>query len=150
MTRTVNGTRYLARKAFYCDPSRYSAMKSYTSIDIYIADYPKPVQKMLRELRTYIHKLAPKATEKMSYGIPTFELQGNLVHFAAYASHIGFYPGASGIKHFQKELAAYSLSKGTVRFPLDHALPFGLIRRIVLFRVKENAERAKLKAKRKK
>ena len=105
------------------------------------------MQKTLRELRAFIRKLVPKATEKISYGIPTFELHGNLVHFAAYASHIGFYPGASGIKKFQIELANYPLSKGTIRFPLDRALPLRLIRRIVLFRVKENTQKAQLKSK---
>jgi len=100
------------------------------------------VRKKLAELRSVIRECAPCAREKISYGIPTFDLEGNLVHFAGYAGHIGFYPGAAGIESFHKELAGYRTSKGTVQFPLERQLPFALIRRIVKFRVRQNLARA--------
>ncbi len=126
-----------------------------TNIDEYIALYPPDVQARLGKIRATIRKAAPQALEKMSYQIPTFALCGNLVHFAAYEHHIGFYPGASGVKHFQKELASYDSAKGSVQFPLNRPVPFGLIDEIVRFRVKENLARyattpAKKKTKKKK
>lgn len=111
------------------------------NIDEYIARFPKETQKLLQELRACIHETAPQATEAISYGIPTFKLKGNLVHFGGYKTHIGFYPGALGIEVFKKELAAYPLSKGTVQFPLDKPLPLGIVKKIVLFRVKMNEEK---------
>ncbi len=89
-----------------------------------------------------IKKAEPQLQEKIGYGIPTFTLYGNVVHFGAYPKHIGFYPGASGIKSFTKELSAYKTSKGTVQFPINEPLPFPLITKIVKFRVKENIEKA--------
>jgi uncharacterized protein YdhG (YjbR/CyaY superfamily) len=113
------------------------------SIDEYITRFPKSVQTLLKTLRATIRKAAPKAEEKISYGIPTFALHGNLVHFAGYEGHIGFYPGAVGIATFRKELAAWKVSKGTVQFPLDAPLPLPLITRIVKLRVKQNLSKKK-------
>ena len=108
------------------------------SIDTYIAQFPDDVQARLQKLRTTILNLAPGATEAMSYQIPTFKLNGNLVHFAAFKKHIGFYPGAAGIAAFQDELAGYKSAKGSVQFPLDQALPLDLVKKIVKFRVAQN------------
>lgn len=117
------------------------------SIDEYIADFPAEVQKLLEEVRVVIKAAAPEAVEKISYQMPTFYLKGNLVHFGAHKNHIGFYPTPSGINKFEKELSAYELSKGAVRFPMDQPIPFDLIREIVLFRVQENLEKATAKKK---
>jgi uncharacterized protein YdhG (YjbR/CyaY superfamily) len=112
----------------------------FESIDEYIRSFPKPVQKKLRELRKVIRELAPDAEEKISYQIPTFHLGRNLVHFAAYANHIGFYPTSSGIRAFKSKLSKYNYSKGAIQFPLDEPLPMGLIRQIVKFRVREETK----------
>ena len=119
-------------------------MSEGNSIDGYIASYPEEVQQMLTQLRELIREIAPEATEKISYGIPTFYLEGNLVHFAAYAHHIGFYPTSSGISKFEKELSRYKHAKGSVQFPLDEPLPAGLIAKLVSFRVEENLTRKKM------
>jgi uncharacterized protein YdhG (YjbR/CyaY superfamily) len=108
------------------------------SIDAYIATFPQDVQVKLNALRKLIRELAPDATEKISYRIPTFYLHGNLVHYAAYPKHIGFYPTSSGIAEFEEELANYKHAKGSVQFPLDRPLPMELIARIVKFRLQEN------------
>ncbi len=92
---------------------------------------------MLEQLRATVQKSAPAATETIKYGIPTFVLHENLVHFAAFARHIGFYPSPSGIAAFKKELAGYKSAKGSVQFPLDEPMPLALIAKIVKFRVKE-------------
>lgn len=113
-------------------------MNKVNSIDDYIENAPAVTQPLLEEMRSIIHKVAPKATERISYGIPTFYLNGNLVHFAAYKTHIGFYPTSSGISAFKDDLKEYKTSKGTVQFPLNKPLPIALIKRIVKFRVKEN------------
>lgn len=110
------------------------------NIDEYIMASPGEIQPQLQKLRAVILKAAPKAEEAISYQIPTFKLNGNLVHFAAYKNHIGFYPAPSGIKAFEKELSVYKSSKGAVQFPLDKPLPYALISKIVKFRVKENLE----------
>jgi uncharacterized protein YdhG (YjbR/CyaY superfamily) len=112
--------------------------ESPTDIDGYIAGFPKDVQVLMEKLRETIRKAAPRAEEAISYQIPTFKLGGNLVHFAAYKHHIGFYPGASGIAAFKKELSVYKGAKGSVQFPLDSPIPYGLVTRIVKFRVKES------------
>ena len=117
------------------------------NIDGYIASFPREVQKILEELRTTIRNAAPEAEETISYGIPTFTLNGNLVHFAAYKNHIGFYPSPGGIEAFKKELSVYEGAKGSVQFPIKEPLPLGLVTKIVKFRVKENAEIAKAKKK---
>ena len=119
------------------------------SIDEYIASFPQDIQKALTGLRATIRAAAPKAEEKISYGMPAFALQGNLVYFAAFKNHIGFFPTSSGIRAFKRDLAAYELSKGTVRFLYGKPLPLRLIGRIVRFRVAENLRRAEKKAKKK-
>ena len=116
-------------------------MAQFKSIDEYIDAFPRNIQNVLQELRRTIKEAAPQAEETISYRIPTFKLNGNLVHFAAFKNHIGFYPTSSGISAFKKELSRYAGSKGTVRFPIDKPLPLSLIRRIVRFRVKENLEK---------
>ena len=115
-------------------------------IDEYIAAFEGNVQANLVKLRAAIKKAAPKAEEKMSYAIPTFFLGGkNLVHFAAFNKHIGFYPTPSGVAAFAKELKPYPTSKGAVQFPLDKPLPLMLITKIVKFRVTENLQKTKTK-----
>jgi uncharacterized protein YdhG (YjbR/CyaY superfamily) len=125
-----------------------STPKAAKTIDEYIAGFPPDVQRKLEELRMTIRKAAPHAEETIKYRMPTFTLNGNLVHFAAFKEHIGFYPVPTGIEAFKKELSAYKGGKGSVQFPLDKPIPFDLIRRIVKFRVKENSERAEAKEKR--
>jgi uncharacterized protein YdhG (YjbR/CyaY superfamily) len=115
----------------------------FTSIDEYIAMFPLDVQEILRKMRQIIHEEAPDATEKISYQMPTFYLHGNLVHFAAYKNHIGFYPTPSGVSMFEKELAPYKTAKGSINFPLSEPMPYELIRAIVKLRVKENIILAK-------
>jgi uncharacterized protein YdhG (YjbR/CyaY superfamily) len=119
------------------------------NIDEYIAIFPKDVQEVLEKVRATIRKAAPNAEETINYQMPTFTLKGNLVHFAAFKSHIGFYPTPTGIEKFKKELSAYKGAKGSVQFPLDKPIPYGLIEKIVTFRVKENLERAAAKGKKK-
>jgi len=119
------------------------------NIDEYIAGFPPDVQELLEKVRLTIRTAAPDAEEKISYQIPTFTLKGNMVHFAAYKNHIGFYPASSGIQAFKQELSIYEGSKGTVRFPLDKPIPFDLISEIVKFRVMENLDRAAAKGKKK-
>ncbi len=121
-------------------------MKAAGSIDEYIAGYPEDVQAQLKKMREAIHKAAPGAGEAIKYGLATFTLNGNLVHFGAFKTHIGFYPAPGGIKEFQKELARYDGSKGTIRFPLDKPLPLALITKIVKFRVKQSIEKEKMRA----
>ena len=116
------------------------------SIDEYITTFPKDMQKILQELRATIKAAAPDAEEKISYQMPTFFLNGNLVHFAAFKKHIGFYPTPSGIEAFQKELSVYDGAKGSVQFPIDEPMPLKLISRIVKFRAAENIKKAKIKS----
>ena len=116
------------------------------SIDDYIATFPQDIQNILQELRATIKAAAPDAEEKISYQMPTFFLNGNLVHFAAFKKHIGFYPTPSGIEAFQKELSVYDGAKGSVQFPIDEPMPLKLISRIVKFRVAENIKKAKIKS----
>jgi uncharacterized protein YdhG (YjbR/CyaY superfamily) len=123
--------------------------KTFNSIDEYIASFPDEIQVKLKDLRDVIKATAPDAKEKISYQMPTFDLEGNLVHFAAHANHIGFYPTPSGIEKFKKELSVYEGAKGSVQFPLNKPIPFDLVREIVRFRVQENLEKAKLKRKKK-
>lgn len=113
-------------------------MKSYQSIDEYIADFPAHIQILLTQMRTTIQEASPEATEKISYAMPTFDLGGNLVHFAAFKNHIGFYPSSSGIAAFQDEIAGFKSSKGAVQFPIGEALPLDLVKKIVVFRTQEN------------
>ncbi len=113
-----------------------------TTIDAYIAGFPPHVQELLQKVRTTIRRAAPDAQEVISYQMPTFRLEGNLVHFAAFQSHIGLYPTPSGTERFREELALYETGKGSIRFPLDRPIPYDLITRIVKFRAKENRQRA--------
>ena len=116
-------------------------------IDNYIVQFPEETQTLLQQMRETIHAAAPEATEAISYQMPTFKLHGNLVHFAGYKNHIGFYPVPTGIEAFKDELAVYKQGKGSVQFPLDQPLPLHLIGRIVKFRVAENLAKAKKKTK---
>lgn len=113
----------------------------FKTIDEYIRTFPGDVQRILNELRQTIREAAPEAEERISYQMPTFTLNGNLVHFAAFKNHIGFYPTPHGVEAFEKELSSYKGAKGSVQFPIDQPLPLDLIRRIVEHRVKENSER---------
>ena len=117
------------------------------TIDDYIAGFPPEVQEILEQVRSTIRQAAPGAEETIAYQMPTFTLQGNLVHFAAYQRHIGFYPAPSGIDKFKDELTVYKWAKGSVQFPLDKPIPFDLIGRIVRFRAEENVQRAESKRK---
>jgi len=121
-----------------------------TNIDEYIAAFPPEVQAILEKLRATIRDAAPGAQETINYAIPTFTLQGNLVHFAAFDRHIGFYPTPTGIEQFKNELSAYEMAKGSVKFPLDGPIPYDLISEIVKFRVQENLAKAGAKVKKKK
>jgi uncharacterized protein YdhG (YjbR/CyaY superfamily) len=118
-------------------------MKQVKNIDEYIADFPKDVQTHLQTIRKVIHKAAPQATEDIKYGIPTFVLNGNLVHFGGHKNHIGFYPAPMGIEAFQEETAQYQAGKGTLQFPLDKPMPLELIDRIVKYRVEKNLAKKK-------
>lgn len=111
------------------------------SIDAYIKGFPPHTQALLRQIRKTIAKTAPDAVEKISYGMPTFFQDGNLVHFAGYAKHIGFYPGGAAVEVFADDLKAYETSKGTVRFPLDKPLPLRLITKIVRYRVGKSGKK---------
>ncbi|MBP9716457.1 MAG: DUF1801 domain-containing protein [Candidatus Levybacteria bacterium] len=113
-------------------------MKAYKSIDEYISTFPKETQVILEKIRKTIKEEAPNATEKISYGMPTFYLNGNLVHFAAFKNHIGFFPAPSGINQFEKELLKYKTGKGTLQFSYDEEIPFDLIKKVVKFRVEES------------
>jgi uncharacterized protein YdhG (YjbR/CyaY superfamily) len=116
-------------------------MKETNPIDEYIADFEGEAKKKLIEIRELIRSLVPEAKEKISYGMPTFQLRGNLVHFAGYAHHIGFYPAPSGIENFESRIAKYKHAKGSVQFPLDEPLPVDLIRDIVEYRKRENEKK---------
>ena len=111
------------------------------SIDEYIAGFQEDIKAILQEIRTLIQKTAPEATEKISYGMPTFYLNGNLVHFAAYKNHIGFYPTPSGLEAFKEEVSKYKHSKGAVQFPIDKPMPLELIVQIVKYRRLINLEK---------
>lgn len=119
-------------------------------VDLYIRQFPEEVQVLLQEIRQLIKDAAPEAEEKISYQMPTFFLNGNLVHFAAYKNHIGFYPAPSGIEKFKQELSEYKSAKGSVQFPLTQPIPFDLIRKIVAFRVTENQTLSESKQKKSK
>ena len=118
-----------------------STKNNYATIDEYISNFTRSIQIILNKLRHVISEVAPNANEAISYGIPTFKFNGNLVHFAGYKNHIGFYPTPSGIEAFKDELTSYELSEGTIKFPIDKPIPFDLVRKIVEFRVKENLKK---------
>jgi uncharacterized protein YdhG (YjbR/CyaY superfamily) len=115
-------------------------------IDEYISGQSGEIKPILEKLRQTIRKAAPQSEEVISYQMPAFKFHGMLVYFAAWKNHIGFYPVSSGIKAFKKELSAFEVSKGTIKFPIDQPIPFGLISKIVKFRVKENLEKARAKS----
>ena len=129
--------------------SESTAMASkakFTTMDAYIASFPKEVQGILEKIRQTIRKAAPGAVEAISYQIPTFKLNGNnLVHFAAWKDHIGFYATPSGNAAFKKELARYKVAKGSIQFPLDEPIPYDLVTKMVMFRVKETQVKKKAK-----
>lgn len=114
-----------------------------SSIDEYIKLYPADVQKMLEGIRETIKKVVPEASEKISYQIPTFYLNGNLVHFAAFADHVSFFPTGAGVEAFKDELRSYKTAKGTIQFPIDKPIPLDLISRITKFRVEQNRKKTK-------
>ncbi|MDX2246939.1 MAG: DUF1801 domain-containing protein [Bacteroidia bacterium] len=116
---------------------------SLKDIDTYICEFPEEIRILLEQVRATIRRAAPEAEEAIKYAMPTFVLNGNLVHFAAFKNHIGFYPVPSGIEAFKEELSVYKMGKGSIQFPLDQPLPLDLITRIVEFRVKENQAKAK-------
>jgi uncharacterized protein YdhG (YjbR/CyaY superfamily) len=115
----------------------------YTSIDEYIKTFPEDIQIILKKMRQTIHEAAPEAVEAISYQMPTFKLNGNLVHFAAFKHHIGFFPTPSGLESFKNELAPYNGSKGGVQFPLDQPIPYDLVEKITKLRVKQNLAKGK-------
>jgi uncharacterized protein YdhG (YjbR/CyaY superfamily) len=121
--------------------------KGFTSIDEYIEAFPQETQKILKEIRATIKAAAPQAEEKISYQMPTFFLNGNLVHFAAFKNHIGLYPTPSGTEAFKEEIVQYKSAKGSIQLPLDEPMPLELISRIVKFRVTENLQKVKAKGK---
>ena len=122
-----------------------AARRPFKTMDEYISTFPENIQRILNELRQTIKEAAPEAQETINYQIPTFTLNGNLVHFAAFEHHIGFYPTPSGMEAFEKELAPYKRAKGSVQFPINEPLPLPLIRRIVEYRVRENLEKKQKK-----
>ena len=117
------------------------------NIDEYIAMFAPDVQEILEKIRLTIHRTAPEAQEAISYGIPTFKLNGNLVHFAAFNKHIGFFPPVQGDARLVKAVSKYAGPKGNLRFPLDQAIPFDLIARITRLRIKQNLAKAMPKRK---
>jgi uncharacterized protein YdhG (YjbR/CyaY superfamily) len=119
------------------------------TIDAYISQFTPEVQEILTKVRNVIKEAAPEATEKISYQMPAFYLYGNLVYFAAFKNHIGFYPTASGIEVFKHELSEYKGGKGSVQFPMDKPIPYELISMIVKYRVTENIKLEEEKKKKK-
>ena len=122
------------------------AASSVTTVDEYIDGFPADVQSRLRKMRATIRRAAPMATEKIAYRMPTYYLDGNLVHFAAFQHHIGFYPAPRGIAAFRDALSKYKGAKGSVQFPHDEPLPLALIAKIVEFRVDETIAKKKEKS----
>jgi uncharacterized protein YdhG (YjbR/CyaY superfamily) len=119
-----------------------SNTKAPETIDEYIAGFPADIQVILQKIRKTIKDAAPDAQEAISYQMPTFKFHGNLVHFAAFKNHIGFYPVPSGIEKFKAELSVYKQGKGSVQFPLDQPIPYDLISRVVKYRVEENLKKS--------
>ncbi|ADB42057.1 iron chaperone [Spirosoma linguale] len=120
-----------------------------TTIDAYIAGFPESVQERLQQVRAMLRQVAPEAEETISYGIPTLKLNGNLVHYAAFKNHIGFYPAPQGLEAFKEELSGYKGAKGSVQFPFDQPLPLDLIAKITKFRIEQNLVKAAGKPKKK-
>jgi uncharacterized protein YdhG (YjbR/CyaY superfamily) len=124
-----------------------STKNKFQSIDKYIESFPSDIQEILQKIRETVKKAAPDAEETISYQIPTFKFLGNLVHFAAFKNHIGFYPTSKAIEVFRQGLKSYETSKGTIRFPLNEKIPYALIARITKYRVEENLKKARKKDK---
>ena len=122
-------------------------MKKPEDVDEYIRSYPKEIQNLLEKIRATIKRVVPQANEVISYGMPAFKYHGMVAWFAAHTKHLGFYPGASGIDAFKKELSNYKGAKGSVQFPFDEPLPLDLVTKIVKFKVNENLQRIKAKKK---
>jgi len=120
-------------------------MKAPASIDEYIATFPPATGKLLEQVRSAVRKAAPEAVEAIKWAMPTFVFNGNLVYFAAFKNHIGFYPAPAGISEFKRDLAPYKTGKGSVQFPIDQPIPVALIKRMVEFRVAANLAKAKKK-----
>ena len=121
-----------------------TSKNQFKNMDEYIETFPKDVQTILEKMRQTIREAAPESIEAISYQMPTFKLNGkNLVHFAAFKNHIGFYPIPSGIEAFKKELSVYKQGKGSVQFPMDKPIPYDLVKKIVNYRAKENLEKIK-------
>ncbi len=118
-------------------------MTSYTTIDEYLTQFSAETRAILAQMRAAIADAAPEATEAISYGIPTFKLNGNLVHFGGFKSHVSFFPGGEAAGVFADELKSYHCSKGTIQFPLDKPIPYDLIKKITHFRVEQNLGTAK-------
>jgi uncharacterized protein YdhG (YjbR/CyaY superfamily) len=114
--------------------------QTFQTIDEYITGYPAEIQDKLKALRQFISECAPEAKEKISWGMPTFDLYGNLIHFAAFKSHIGIYPGENGVAVFKDKLTEYKTSKGAIQLPFTKQIPFDLIKEIVKFRIEENLQ----------
>jgi len=120
-------------------------MRAFADIDEYITTFPPEIQEKLRGIRAVIRRAAPDAEEAIRYGMPTFRLGGsNLVHFAAFRDHLGFFPTPSGVEKFRKELSSYRTSKGTIQFPLDKPVPNDLVERIARFRAEETRKKKKV------
>lgn len=116
-------------------------MEPFKDIDSYIVTFPPQVQEHLHQIRETIKNAAPEATEKISYGMPTFHFKGNLIHFAGYKKHIGLYPAPQGIEAFKDELSVYKGAKGSVQFPLNKPMPLDLIARITRYRVEQQLKK---------
>ena len=123
-----------------------SMKKVAADIDSYIASFPKDVQTALQSLRQTVHATAPGAEEAIRYAMPAFILNGHLALFATFKNHIGFYPAPTGVKAFEKDLAGYKTGRGSVQFPLDKPMPLALVKKMVLYQMKRNAETVKGKA----
>jgi uncharacterized protein YdhG (YjbR/CyaY superfamily) len=121
-----------------------SKSEAITTVDQYIASFPGPTKKLLKQVRATILKTCPEAEEQISYQMPAYKYLGVLAYFAGYKNHIGFYPTALGIEKFKKELSIYKGAKGSVQFPLDQPLPLKLIADIISFRVKQNLQKASI------
>lgn len=117
--------------------------KAAENVDKYIEQFPPEIRELLEQMRATVRAAAPDAEESISYAIPSYKLNGMLVHFAAFSKHVGFYPGAGAIAAFPDELAGYKTSKGTVQFPFRKPLPLELVTRIVRFRIEQNLEKKK-------
>ena len=121
--------------------------RKFNNTDEYIADSPLETQKLLKKLRATIKKVAPQAEEVISYNMPAYKYKGMLVYFAAFKNHIGFYPMASAIIKFKKEISEYKNAKGSVQFPINKPIPFDLVSEIIKFRLVENIQKAEMKLK---